>query len=241
MINNTPESKLDETVKNTLSGYEAQYDASDWSRMESMLDAAPKSSTFKWSHAITVIIGIVIVAGGYGLFSVIRNSKDKNTEVNSTPVKPIENTVKVTPKVTPPPATKTNPIATPPVKEETKTPVVVPEKIIVTPDVAATKKKEKVLTKEEQTKNKKTKTTEEPGGILEPHDKIIGMGNEPVFGDMLDSSKGIIGATKEKEETRKAAKARKDTPVEWNQFTPHMNIDSMRRAREKQRDSLKTE
>jgi hypothetical protein len=67
------------------------------------------------------------------------------------------------------------------------------------------------------------------------------MGNEPIFGDMLDSSKGIIGETREKEETKKAAKAKKGTPVGWDKFMlPNVNADSLRKYREK-RDSSKTD
>jgi hypothetical protein len=235
MINNTPGSKLDETVKSTLDSYEAPYDASDWSRMESMLDAAPKSNSFKLSHAITIIAGVAVLAGGYALYNTFGHSGTKSVELNSTPP-PAPAAVKESPKVivTPPPAVISSADTSAPVKEE----AAATEKIIETPPAIAAKKEEKVTTAETKAKAKKEKNKKE-APIIDSHDKIIGMGNEPVFGDMLDSSKGIIGNTHEKEETKKAAKAKKGN-VSWDIFTPHMNVDSMRKVRE-QRDSLKTQ
>jgi hypothetical protein len=235
MINNTPESKLDEAVKNTLNNYEASYDAADWSRMEKMLDATPKSPSFKWSQAVPVLIGIVVIAGGYALFNAIGNSG--NTTDKPVPEETPKKEIAAPPvKTTPPPAINT---ATNTVSPEKTSPANTSGTLPVVETPAKTT--EKILSAEDKSKSKKTRTETqktEPG-IIEPHDKIMGMGNEPVFGDMLDSSKGIIGETKEKEETKKAAKAKKDAPV-WDLFTPHMNIDSMRKVRE-QRDSLKNQ
>ena len=240
MSENTPQSKLDENVKNTLSEYEAPFDASDWSRMETMLDAAPKSSTFNWSTILPFVAGLVLIGGIYGLYVTFGGKKDKEIETNP----PTENVVNEKPvpspvKVTPPPPSEPSKNITPVLPETKKEEPVVKEKqeekIIAAP---VTKKPEPANVKE-KTKTKKEKPSETP--IIEPHDKILQMGNEPVFGDMLDSSKGIIGETKEKEETKKAAKAKKNTPVGWNQFmTPHMNVDSMRKVRE-QRDSTKNQ
>src|SRR5688500_14099239 len=84
MGNNTPDSKLDETIKSTLNDYEAQYDPSDWARMETMLDAAPKAVSFKWSHALTVLIAVVVLGGGYALINYLGKSKPAETE-NETP------------------------------------------------------------------------------------------------------------------------------------------------------------
>lgn len=235
MVNNTPESKFDETVKETLSGYEAPYDASDWSRMESMLDAAPKSNPVKWSHIITIAAGIIVIGGGYGLYKTFNGPKKVETETIATP--PINTNIKESPK--PKPAA---PVPVPSVTNTTN--ITSPEKEpainnTITNEPAASspvtdKKEERIVVKTEKTKTKKPNN--EP--VSEPHEKIIIMGNEPVFGDMLDSSKGIVGETKEKEEVKKAAKAKKETTIGWDRImTPHMNIDSMRKVRE-QRDSL---
>ena len=70
---------------------------------------------------------------------------------------------------------------------------------------------------------------------------VLGMGNEPIFGDMLDSSKGIIGETKEKESTKKAATSKKNTPVGWDAIMlGNVNPDSLRKYREK-KDSTKNQ
>jgi hypothetical protein len=235
MINNTPDSKLDETIKNTLNNYEAQYDASDWSRMETMLDAAPKSVNFKWSHAITVIIGIAVIGGGYALYNAFSGPSGSSTEVSTTPPP-------VAPENTPKENTNTL-TTTAGSAPKQDIPSVTPEKIL-TPVISTPENTEpKVLVKEEKKKEKKTSPDKsaDPRPIIEQNDKVLGMGNEPIFGDMLDSSKGIVGETREKEETKKAAKAKKNTPVGWNNFMlPNVNADSLKKNREK-RDSLKTD
>jgi hypothetical protein len=73
--------------------------------------------------------------------------------------------------------------------------------------------------------------------------RIMGMGNEPVFGDMLDSSKGIVGETAESEETKKEAVKHKDLPPGWNSFMlSNVNIDSLKNYRTRmKKDSVKTE
>lgn len=243
MVNNTPESKLDETVKNTLNNYEAQYDPSDWSRMESMLDAAPKASPFKWSHAITVVIGVVVIGGGYALYHAFSGSETK-TELNSTPPASKENIVKESPKTITKPVPAPAPVTTAPttiIKDEPPaTTIAAPEKK-TTPTEITVKPETKAPVKYKNKTSKAPEKQTETGPIIESHDKIMGMGNEPVFGDMLDSSRGIVNETKEKEETKKAAKAKKNTPVGWNQFMlPHVNADSLKKYRD-QRDSLKNE
>jgi outer membrane biosynthesis protein TonB len=236
MGNNTPDSKLDETIKSTLNDYEAQYDPSDWARMETMLDAAPKAVSFKWSHALTVLIGVVVIGGGYALYNLLSKSTPTETKVE-TPATPI---------VEPPAQKKTITVTPPPVtakKPAPETTAVTVQKPIVTPPVITdpkTKPATQTAVKEEIKKDKKkTEKTKPTGPVIEPTDKMLIMGNEPIFGDMLDSSKGIIGETKEKEETKKAAKAKKNNPAGWNQFMlPNVNVDSIRKNRER-RDSLK--
>ena len=67
------------------------------------------------------------------------------------------------------------------------------------------------------------------------------MGNEPIFGDMLDSTRGIIRVTKEKEETKQAAKKPSEYPIGWNNFMlTNVNPDSIRHYRESmKKDSIK--
>jgi hypothetical protein len=236
MGNNTPDSKLDETIKNSLNEYEAQYDPSDWSRMESMLDAAPKSGNFKWSHAVSVMIGVAVIGGGYLLYNAFSGPEEPKTEVSSNPV-PEEKKQETPVTVSPPPSSTTPPA----VKEPVPAPVVVtPEKNEAKQVLTEKTGKETVPAVEPKIKNKKgSEKTTEP--IIDNNDKILRMGNEPIFGDMLDSSKGIVGETREKEETKKAAKAKKNTPVGWDQFMlPNVNADSLRKYRER-RDTLKSE
>ncbi len=243
MTSNIPEnSKLDEAVKNTLNNYEASFDGADWSRMERMLDAAPKSSNFKWSYAIGAVLGIAAIAGGYFSYT---NYTSKHTEAVSTTIPTTPKTQQVVapapkPITTAPAAVTTtpDPVITQPAAA-TGTPAVTDNKTNKTADAAGTKTP---LAKDDKTKGKKQKATDvtaDPDANVIVHQHVAGMGNEPVFGDMLDSSRGIIGETKEKDETKKAAKAKKDVPVGWNAFMlPNVNTDSLRKYKDR-RDSLK--
>jgi hypothetical protein len=239
MGNNTPESKLDETVKDTLNNYQADYDAGDWSRMESMLNATPKSSGFQWSYMVKIAVVLGVILGGYLLFNVTRSPEVKDEIIKNPETTPSENIVKETPKT---------PVAVPPVVSPKIDPVVIsnevaketnnPDKVGPTsPVIEKIKSEEKlVIKKEEKPKDKKTKKEKEnPEENVIKHTLI--MGNEPVFGDMLDSSKGVVSETKEKESTKKAAKEKK-LPPGWDSFmTPNVNPDSIKKHREK-RDSL---
>ena len=42
MLTNSQESKLDLLIKKTLSSYEVEYNADDWSKMEKVLEVVPK-------------------------------------------------------------------------------------------------------------------------------------------------------------------------------------------------------
>lgn len=73
-----------------------------------------------------------------------------------------------------------------------------------------------------------------------PDVSVLGMGNEPVFGDMLDSSKGIVGETREDAEKKEAAKKSREVPVGWNTFMlKNVNPDSIKNYRERlKKDSI---
>jgi hypothetical protein len=245
MENNTPESKLDQTVKNTLNNYDATYEAGDWSRMESMLTATPKSTSFQWSYAIKIAVVLVVIAGGYFLFNAIKSPKIQKEEVIKEPVQ--ENVVKVSPKViVPTPPVKSPAIDPSAVAKEINKESNTPDKIQPTnPVVEKIKAEEKPIVKEEKRKEEKTKEKSAKTDKSNSEENVIKhtpviMGNEPVFGDMLDSSKGVVGETKEKEETKKAAKARRPTPGWDNFMTPNVNPDSIKKHRA-QRDSLKNQ
>ena len=146
MENNTPPSKLDETVKDNLSNYDAKYDSGDWARMERMLDATPKSIAPKGSYNIAIIIGGIVLVGGFAIYKGVTSSKTTTDTTTEIPVAPIENKVETAPKPLPAPVvTNTLTTTTPIVKEEPK---VVPEvkKTLVAVDI-----KEKVVDGERST------------------------------------------------------------------------------------------
>lgn len=236
MINEQKNNKLDETIKQSLSDYEAPFDENDWAKMESTLDAAPKASTFKWSYVIGTFVVLAVLSGGYLVYN-NRNYFKTNTP---TTTQPIENTtppaVTTAAPIVPSAVTKTEPVQ----QIKIEMPVVVDEtanKIKVS-NVEKTSKEETLLT--EKAKKKKTKDDIQKDNESNKQQVII-MGNEPVFGDMLDSSKGIIRVTKEKEETKQAAKKPAEYPIGWNNFMlSNVNPDSIRKYRESmKKDSLK--
>jgi hypothetical protein len=228
MGNNTTDSKLDETVKNTLNNYEGQFDA-DWSRMESMLNAAPKSTTFSWSAPLAIIIGVVVIGGGYLMF---RNT-DSSKPSTETTVETSQPAVTVTPeKVTVSPAvTKTEtPVVSAPIVKEI--PVIAPPVKTTLPintNSTTFTSIDKNTVKEKSAKEKDVKKEKQTVSV---------MGNEPIFGDMIDSSKGVIHETKEKEKTKKDAVKTSSTPIGWGLL--NQNIDSLRKQKEQmKKDSIK--
>ncbi len=226
MENNTPPSKLDETLKESLSNYDAKYDSGDWARMERMLDAVPKSMAPKGSYKTALIIGGIVLVGGFAIYKGLTSSSSSTTSENTeTTVTPPETKTEAVLKPTPAAIVK----SAPPVLKEV--PVVVPEVKTTVPEVkttvAATENKQPVLAEKKKTE-KKVKADTDSNKIQ----KVSVMGNEPVFGDMIDSSKGIIHKTKEKESTKKAAveKGSKSSVGLNNLF--NLNADSLRKQKE---------
>lgn len=237
MVNNTPNSKFDEVIKNALKNQEAPYDANDWSRMDSMLETTPKASTFNFKYILNTAIVVSVCIGGYFIYSTFSNKTSSTPEVpqatNEKIVQPeidkneststIENKAEVTEQVVEP--TENKEVEN---KEVKVAPIVKNEEVI--------KNNKEVITKKEKPVKSPTKSEEEN---IKVH-TVIEMGNEPIFGDMIDSSKGIIRNTKEKDETKKAAKSQ-STPIGWNDFMlGNVNPDSIRKHREKAKtDTLK--
>jgi hypothetical protein len=198
--------------------------------MERMLDAAPKSSVAKGSYNIAIIIGAAVLIGGFFIYKGINTS---NTTIDTPPdttITPAENKTK-TLQPAPTVVKITAPVT--PVTDEKK--VITPE---VKPDVPELKKavtvfdnKEKAATEkiknDQGKKQKSTKSASESS----KNQKVIVMGNEPIFGDMIDSSKGVIHKTKEKDSTKKAAKSKGSSNIGWNGLF-NLNADSIRKQKE---------
>lgn len=242
MENNTPPNKLDETIKDSLSNYDAKYDSGDWARMERMLDATPKSIVKTGSYNMAIIIGGVILVGGFAIYKGVTPSKTSTENTTETNIARPEN--KVVPAPKPAPVVKnTVTTTTPIVKEE---PVVVPEVKTTIPEIKPTVAT--VDTKEKAIAEKKVKDlpTGQAGKKSKVNDndinktqKVSVMGNEPIFGDMIDSSKGIVRETKEKESTKKAAVIKGTSSNIGLSGLLNLNADSIRKQKEQlQKDSV---
>ncbi len=214
-MENNSNNQLDTKIKESLSKYLASKEASDWARMETMLDAAPISSSFKWKYVLNLFIVLAVAGGGYLFYTHLNTPK---AEVKSGTIAPESPAV---PMVAPTVAPTVAPIET---DTKTTTPVA--------PEVEI--KKEDMVKKENNTTEKSINKTEEKNTedkevntVKDTPPQIYIMGNEPVFGDMLDSSKGIVGETKEKEETKKAAIEHSENSIGWSKI---INQDSLKKA-----------
>ncbi len=220
MENNTPPSKLDETIKDNLSNYDAKYDSGDWSRMERMLNATPKSIAPKGAYNLAIIIGGIVLVGGIAIYKGVTSSKTITTDTaTETPVTPIENKVETAPVYTGPvqPVVINNELPT-----IIETPTVSPEiKNSVVVKTLADKKKVDNKANDNDNDNEYPKTQ-----------KVVVMGNEPIFGDMIDSSKGIVHKTKEKESTKKAAVEKGSNNTIGLNSLFNLNADSIRKQKE---------
>jgi len=85
--------------------------------MESMLDAAPKSTTFNWKYPLYVFSGVAVLAIGYFIYTSLHSKSIDKTDVstpvelNNTVVAPAKNTTAAPAKISAP-ATTTIPIDT---------------------------------------------------------------------------------------------------------------------------------
>lgn len=236
MENNTPPNKLDETIKDNLSNYDAKYDSGDWARMERMLDATPKSIVKTGSYNMALIIGGVILVGGFVIYKGISSSKTTTENTTETPVTTPEPKTEIISKPVPAPVV-TNTVTTAPIV--TEAPVVVPEVKTVVPEtkntVATVDTKEKTIAEKKVTEKKSKKNDND----INKTQKVTVMGNEPIFGDMIDSSKGIVRETKEKESTKKAAVTKGTSGNVGLSGLLNLNADSIRKQKEQlQKDSL---
>jgi hypothetical protein len=196
-----------------------------------MLDAAPQAHSFKKIEAkivIKLVAAAAIVATSYLIYSVI-------------PSQPTTDEIKNTDEQ------KTTEEQTEEIKQESiphveQQPEKQTEQDVQTEATAINPEKKETNINQGTIKVEKTKINNQPKEFEETKPKkIITMGNEPVFGDMLDSSKGIVGKTQEKEEIKKAAKEQTKTNTGWNTFLfSPVAPDSIRKNREKEKsDSLK--
>ncbi len=234
MENNTPPSNLDETLKENLSNYDAKYDSGDWARMERMLDATPKTIATKANYNMALIIGGIVLVGGFAIYKGMNSSSTpSNINTTETIVPAVEN------KVAPAPAkTIPAPVLTNTIKTETavakEQPAVIPEVKTIAPEIKNT-----VAVVDKKKTDKKTKTTPNDNDFAK-NQKVSVMGNEPVFGDMIDSSKGIIHKTKEKESTKKAAVAKGTSSGIGLTGLMNLNADSIRKQKEQMlKDTIK--
>ncbi|MFL5765010.1 MAG: hypothetical protein ACJ77K_13785 [Bacteroidia bacterium] len=234
--NSTQNSKLDETVKESLNNYEAKYDAGDWSRMERMLDAAPKTIVSSVSYGKIAIIGAAVILGGFLVYKAV-NSSSPAGEKQTTTTPAVETQPEKQPAaVVPSPATSTTPA-----QDAANTAVTTPSTTTVTsPASGSPTAVPSIADKASAEKTKKDQKNKDNEAEYNKNQKVTVMGNEPIFGDMIDSSKGVIHETKEKESTKKAAKNKGTGAIGLSGLLNiHLNLDSLNKYNEsKKKDSI---
>ncbi len=220
MANTSNNNKLDEKIKQSLSNYKATNSVVDWSRMEEMLDSAPRANTFKWNYLFSALLCIIIVGGAYFMYDSLSYSKLNEKKDVIEPTKLLEkNSTLTIPKV-----------------EGTLIESSAPKEMPEVTNAASIENESKSAKFISHTTLKSESIQKDVNVNIKKPTQILIMGNEPVFGDMLDSAKGIIGATKEKESTKKSAVIHSESPIGWNKF---INQDSLRLNNKSQSDSLK--
>ena len=231
MVNSTGNSKLYEIVKQTLSNYEAPYNLADWEQMQSLLDLAPKSKsfqfknnllskleslktipkskTFKLIFSFYMLIGLAILGGAYLLYTFLNSPKTPDT-INSIPQQKIETTINTETKLPVAPSTTI-------IQDVQKTDNKIPQAISTTDSSLSTDKKdiekpvESVITRREpflieKIESKKSVFIDTSQSDLNKLPQTLKKGNEPAIPDTRDSSKGIIGESKEKGQKTKTTK-----------------------------------
>ena len=161
---NNPDSKLDETIKNTLNNYEATSDAGDWARMEAMLTVAPKANAFRWTMPLTVFVGIALLTGGIILYKTIYFQKTSTETTVETP-QPIDKTAASKKTLTPLPSItkKETPVVSTPANKK-KNVIKIREK-----NVSAVN----TTTPETNVNNTATADALEKGATIEKNKKVI--------------------------------------------------------------------
>ncbi|MEI6487319.1 MAG: hypothetical protein WCP52_00075 [Bacteroidota bacterium] len=220
MANTSNNNKLDEKIKQSLSNYKATNSVVDWSRMEEILDSTPRANTFKWNYLFSALLGIIIFGGAYFMYDSLSYSKLNEKKDVIEPTKLLEkNSTLMIPKV-----------------EGTSSETSSPNEMPKVTNAASVENKSKATKFFPPATLKKDNIQKDVNVNIKKPTQILIMGNEPVFGDMLDSAKGIIGATKEKESTKKSAVIHSESHIGWNKF---INQDSLRLNNKSQSDSLK--
>ncbi|MES2286112.1 MAG: hypothetical protein V4547_10520 [Bacteroidota bacterium] len=250
MVNKKHISKLDEVIKETLSNYEASNSIADWAKMERMLDAAPKSNSFRYKHKLLSIfesekgapkskvakwifspyflIALVLVVGAYFLFNILNSSKStENTTNSAAPVIINTDTLQKIVPVLPVDVLKVeNKIELPKDSIKIEPPV---EEDLVKKDDIETLKKEAILAKEaaliEKAKIKKEQAIKKD--LIRKNDSSKAATKEL-------NEKNVINPVEEEN------KEQSIIPLGRNNFLLYNNSDSMKKSQNQQtNDSLK--
>jgi len=249
MEDNSTNNKLDGKIKDVLRNYEADYDINDWAKIDAKLGRSQTSSFSVNSKYLTRgAIALLVIAAIFSVYKFVPFDifKSKQSTKQETPVQKPEEKPNNT--ITENPVVVANNVDSITISDTTETnitePAIAANNISEEKDIATKESIEKTketVADNNRTKEKKSEKSKEKSGTKETltvDDKtqVIIMGNEPVFGDMIDSAKGITSKTKENEQTKKSAKEKGMVPVGWKSFI--VNQDSLKKTQTK-KDSIK--
>lgn len=244
MENKTNSVTLEEVIKNSLVNYEARYDANDWAHMESMLGTTPTSSSFSWKPAFTVMIVLLLLGGGYIIFTTLNFNKiaEKPIPLEKPPVKTKKPTQENPAKtIVIPPAQPTPAPVTEEPKQPVKQEIPVVTKTENKPEKEVARSQEDKAT-EEGKAEKAAQRKKEREELTKKEEREAKRARKKAVADSL---KNIGVAEKETEkktdekEPEKKVKAKTSTGIGWNIFST-INADSLKKYRERvKKDSVK--
>ncbi|MES2593061.1 MAG: hypothetical protein V4608_14355 [Bacteroidota bacterium] len=260
MVNNTHDRKLDELVKQALTDYEVPSADSDWSQMETILDAAPKSTSTNFtlfeSSSFTkvvlpyTIIAIVMLVGGYFIYTMVNSSKTEDTQIaetiiadsvekpTSTVIAPAKEVSKEIAKADSQKVTTVDTAAKVPVAAE-KIPAKITEPVVAAKPVEKEKSAEKVTAPVV----KKVEKTDEEKAAKKELDKQAAIKKEK-------EKKEKDRKERERKEKERKEKLKKDSIAKSTQkksenvglnnlFLRGINADSVRKYQNQPKDTLK--
>ena len=265
MVNKMHKSKLDEVVKQTLSTYTASNSVADWAKMERLLDAAPKSNSFRYKHKLlsTVesvktsnstkwlfspyfFIALVLVCGAYFLYNILSSSKS----IESTTPSAQHNIISVDTLQTitaPVPVDTLSVIKTDPPKDSLVNPLLTEDKALIKAQEIEAVKNEALIAKEAAllAKTEKIKAEKIKAENLKKlsEQELIDKKNATNLSDKKDSAKTATEELNEKNVINPVQEENNEQliiPLGGNNILLYNNSDSLKKSQIQQpKDSLK--
>ena len=261
MANTKDSRRLDELVKQTLNNYEAASAASDWSKMEGLLGAAPKtvSSGFKVPSfsaegaglvkgifsSYIFIIALMLAGGGYLLYTILKAPKPDTAISTALPADTLSDKPVAPPVITSPALSAPEAATADAEKSEIKDTVAVakpePQKVEKEEETKEAKEmKEEKGRKEkkeaELAEKKRLEREKSEAEKLKASEKKREEKREEAKKAEKKEKEGekerALKAEKEKKEAPKETLKKSNKPIGLSNFLRSVNLDSIKKSQE---------